>query len=189
MADRKPFILNASTQTLPNRPMSRHSVEFYRSETDLLPNLSKFIVSGIGQGESCIIIATKPHSVKFRKAISQAGIKCLSAERSGHLLILDAQQTLNQFMVNGLPDREKFYKSVGAIISEQSSKSNGLRAFGEMVALLWKAGNKKAVIQLESLWEELGNYYPFNLYCAYPELHFVMDVEARLEISHLHDSI
>ena len=40
--------------------------------------------------------------------------------------------------------------------------------FGEMVWLLWDAGQVNAAIEVETLWNELGHQYPFSLLCAYP---------------------
>ncbi len=42
-----------------------------------------------------------------------------------------------------------------------------VRAFGEMVALLWTEGNQAAAIRLEELWNELAQTRTFCLYCAY----------------------
>jgi anti-sigma regulatory factor (Ser/Thr protein kinase) len=42
-----------------------------------------------------------------------------------------------------------------------------VRIYGEMVALLWDAGNVTAAIALEALWNDLGRRLPFSLFCAY----------------------
>ncbi len=36
-----------------------------------------------------------------------------------------------------------------------------------MVALLWDASRVETAIELEALWNELGNHDPFSLLCAY----------------------
>src|SRR6185369_562599 len=43
-----------------------------------------------------------------------------------------------------------------------------VRAFGEMVALLWADGRREAALELEALWNELGANLSFSLLCAYP---------------------
>lgn len=43
-----------------------------------------------------------------------------------------------------------------------------VRAYGEMVALLWNQGLVTAAIELESLWNGLGRAEAFSLFCAYP---------------------
>jgi hypothetical protein len=42
-----------------------------------------------------------------------------------------------------------------------------VRAFGEMVALLWAQGKSQAALELEDLWNELPGHHPFSLMCAY----------------------
>jgi PAS domain S-box-containing protein len=43
-----------------------------------------------------------------------------------------------------------------------------VRAFGEMVALAWAAGNWDGACQLEALWNDLAKRRSFALFCAYP---------------------
>ena len=42
-----------------------------------------------------------------------------------------------------------------------------VRAYGEMVALLWEHGDVLAAIELEELWNDLGRELDFSLLCAY----------------------
>jgi signal transduction histidine kinase len=42
-----------------------------------------------------------------------------------------------------------------------------MRVFGEMVDVLWRAGNQRGAIQLEELWNQLGETMPLVLLCAY----------------------
>jgi hypothetical protein len=45
--------------------------------------------------------------------------------------------------------------------------AEGLRAYGEMVGILWKARQFAAAIRLEQLWNKLLEQASFSLYCAY----------------------
>jgi hypothetical protein len=42
-----------------------------------------------------------------------------------------------------------------------------IRAYGEMVNVLWKDGLTAAAIRLETLWNELAKSYDFKLLCGY----------------------
>jgi hypothetical protein len=42
-----------------------------------------------------------------------------------------------------------------------------VRAYGEMVDILWQAGNRDAAIRLEEYWNELAKLQTFSLFCAY----------------------
>ena len=82
-------------------------------------------------------------------------------------------------MKNGKPDWERFAIVIGDAIAQVRPRNgqSGLRAFGEMVGLLWNARQFDAAIRLEKYWNRLLSRSAFRLYCSYsmdvfdPELH------------------
>ena len=66
----------------------------------------------------------------------------------------------------------------------ERSSTRFVFAFGEMVALLYAAGNPAGAIRVEQLWNELAQRQSFSLYCAYPlsSLEKNLDVDALVEI-------
>jgi signal transduction histidine kinase len=61
----------------------------------------------------------------------------------------------------------------------RSAERNGggvIRAYGEMVDLLWEHGNTEGAIRLEELWNELAVTRKFTLLCAYAMGHFYKNV-------------
>src|SRR6185436_9997119 len=77
-------------------------------------------------------------------------------------------ETLSQFMVDGLPEPGRFQTVIGDVIASVTDGRARVKAFGEMVALLWSEGNHAAAIQLEQLWNDLQKAHSFSLFCAYP---------------------
>jgi hypothetical protein len=79
---------------------------------------------------------------------------------------------------------------IGQLIRQATGTGRRVRVFGEIVALLWDAGQVTAAIELERLWNELGRQYPFSLFCAYPA-HSVTDdhLGAFAEVCHLHAEV
>jgi PAS domain S-box-containing protein len=71
-------------------------------------------------------------------------------------------------MVDGLPDPQRFLEIIGSIIRQAGERRLRVRAFGEMVALLWEEGNQAGAIHLEELWNDLARIHSFSLFCAYP---------------------
>ena len=57
---------------------------------------------------------------------------------------------------------------IGGLIRQAGTGGRPVRAYGEMVALLWDDGLVNAAIQLEAMWNELGQAHPFSLLCGYP---------------------
>jgi MEDS: MEthanogen/methylotroph, DcmR Sensory domain len=92
------------------------------------------------------------------------------AVRDGSLVLLDADEALSQFMVNGQPDWDLFDSTVGASVREVQLRAAGfsLRAYGEMVGILWTQGRFSAAMVLEEFWNTVLESTEFRLFCAYP---------------------
>jgi signal transduction histidine kinase/ActR/RegA family two-component response regulator len=96
------------------------------------------------------------------------GLDVANARASGRYVSLDAAETLSKFMVDGSPNPEAFNQLMGNVISNVTDGRAPVRAFGEMVALLWAEGNYAGAIRLEELWNDLQKSHCFSLFCAYP---------------------
>lgn len=163
-----------------------HFVQFYQTDNDLLAKLAGFIEQGLRSRETCIVVATKAHMRELDSLLLTRGIDAPALQKTGQYVPLDATEMLSTFMVNELPDRDLFYGTVGSLVEASVQKGQPIRIYGEMVAVLWKDGNKEAVLQLEQLWNELLEAHPCTLFCAYPDLHFIMDRAVQAEISICH---
>jgi PAS domain S-box-containing protein len=151
---------------------SGHVVQFYADDTFLLDALSRFIGTALGAGDAAIVIATKQHRDGLAQRLKTRGFDLNKALTQGRYVALDAAETLTQFMVGGIPSEALFSDVIGRLVASTRAASEGdnprLAAFGEMVALLWAAGNAKAAIRLEQLWNDLAKKHSFALRCAYP---------------------
>ncbi len=147
---------------------SEHFVQFYESEVFLLDSLSGFIDTGLSAGDACIVIATKAHRERLEERLKAKGLDLIAAHSRGEYIALDAGETLSKFMVDGLPEPQRFLEIIGSIIRQAGERRLRVRAFGEMVALLWEEGNQAGAIHLEELWNDLARTHSFSLFCAYP---------------------
>ena len=89
--------------------------------------------------------------------------------------------TLARCMAGSQPDWALFENIIGAAIGRAWPRQGdtGLRAYGEMVGLLWKAGQFAAAIRLEQLWNRLLAQSSFSLYCSYEIDIFSKDFHPR----------
>jgi len=145
-----------------------HFLQFYHAdERPLVRNVGRFLCEGLNQGDHLILISTKEHTASFTDelAVLNAGVD--AARRDGKLVCLDARETLAQFMVDGRPDAERFRSVIGSLLLRFSSNAGGVRAYGEMVNVLWKDGLTAVALRLEQLWNDLLRDFEFSLYCAY----------------------
>jgi len=146
-----------------------HAVQFYGNEQSLFTTVAGFLGEGLITGQPAIVIATESHRVAIVEHLCGRLIDCESARRSGSLLLLDAEDTLGQFMIGDEPDADLFEQNVGRLI-QQMVDGRGrplIRAYGEMVDVLWKQGRPEAAIKLEILWNKLALKYSFALLCGY----------------------
>lgn len=172
--------------------VDRHAVQFYDRDDFLLEGVTRFVSMGISDGDCSIVIATKAHRVDLDARLVRRGLDLNAARRRGSYIALDAAETLAKFMVGNTPDPAKFDAVVGGLIERtvQGPPIRGVRAFGEMVALLWAAGNPDGAIELERLWNRLAQRQTFSLLCGYPMRAFAGSEHGRgfaaVNAEHMH---
>ena len=72
-------------------------------------------------------------------------------------------------MIEGQPDWERFARTIQEAIGEiHTFDGKGVRAYGEMVGLLWARGQFAAAIRLEDFWNRLVKSHRMRLFCGYP---------------------
>jgi hypothetical protein len=157
-----------------------HVVEFYSDDTAFLNTLSDYISEGLKKGESVIVVATASHRVSLEFRLRALGFPLSTLVNDDRYIALDAEETLGKLMIGDLPDERVFQQLATLLLGRARKNGCGVRAFGEMVALLWTKGNKTASKQLESLWNQLRRKQEFQLFCAYPSK--VFDKNSELEI-------
>ena len=147
-----------------------HLVQLYGNNQALIRNVSRYLWEGLKRGDGLLVIATEKHREAFFRELQELDTDADAAVRDGRLVLLDAEETLAGFMVEGQPDWTRFERIVLAAMREVHARTGrtGLRAYGEMVGVLWTAGKFSAAIRLEQFWNQLLASNGFNLYCAYP---------------------
>ena len=131
-----------------------HAVQFYGDETELFKTVGTFLSEGLVAGQPAIVIATPDHAAAIQEALSSHLIDVPRARHLGDLVMLDAEETLGTFMHNGMPDKILFQRHAGALM-EQTVRGRGrmpLRAYGEMVDVLWRRGRPTR----RSAWRSCG---------------------------------
>ena len=145
-----------------------HFVQFYESDEFLLDSLGGYVGAGLHKGDACVVVSRRARHEGLAQRLRSSGLDPAAAHARGQYVTLDAAELLSKFMVGGLPEPSRFEEVVGGLMERAASGSRRVRAFGEMVALLWAEGNRDAAIRLEGLWNGLQKTRPFLLYCAYP---------------------
>ena len=158
-----------------------HVVQIYENDKVFLDSLEGFVGSGIMEGESVIIIATYEHRLALEERLRNQGFDLQALTVADRYIALDAKETLDKFMVNNWPDEKLFFECIPAVIKRGQQNNRKVRAFGEMVALLWVQGHNGATVQLENLWNKLHRNKDFSLFCAYPKIGFTQDINTSID--------
>jgi MEDS: MEthanogen/methylotroph, DcmR Sensory domain len=166
-------------------------VQFYGHEEELADRVAGYLLAALRRDGVAVVIATAAHRQAFEGRLAQAGVDLAAAARSGTYLALDADDTVRALMPGGRLDHDAFERVVGGLIRRAGQPDRPVRAYGEIVALLWDAGLVNAAVQLEEMWDSLGQRYPFSLFCSYPasSVSGGAHLEAFAEVCRLHRSV
>jgi hypothetical protein len=168
-----------------------HVVQIYGDDRVFLDGLEGFVGNALRQGEAAIVIATAMHLHGLEERLRRNGVDVDLARRENRYVARLAEETLDSFMVEDWPDEQRFRGAMESLIRiARGSKGRKVRAFGEMVAILWSRGNHAATIHLELLWSKVCSAEKFPLYCAYPRDTFSRNAtESIVEICRIHSRV
>jgi signal transduction histidine kinase/ActR/RegA family two-component response regulator len=169
-----------------------HLVQFYDDEARLVEVVGAFVAQALSAPEeSALIIATAEHVIAFENELRARGFDPAVARRDGRLRVVDASAALTEFLVNGLPDPGRFATALARWSDRARQEKRRLRAYGEMVNVLWQRGDRLAAQQLEELWCVAVKDQAFPLLCAYSMDGFATsdDVGAFDEVCRHHSQV
>ena len=94
-------------------------------------------------------------------------------------------------MPDGRIDPKAFRRVIGSLLERAAAAGRPVRAYGEMVALLWEAGDVLAAIELEELWNDIARDHDFGLLCGYRSASVAGDHHdaARQRVCCLHSAV
>jgi anti-sigma regulatory factor (Ser/Thr protein kinase) len=145
-----------------------HVVQIYGEEAELTDDVSRFLAEGLAADGAVIVIATPAHRYAFLRRVAERGVDVAAACDTGRYHSLDAAETLSAFTVDGSLSRDRFVEVISGVIAAAGSGGRPVRAYGEMVSLLWAADDVAGAVQLETFWNDLMRSRQLSLYCAYP---------------------
>lgn len=144
-----------------------HQIEFYQSEQLLYRSVMKFVMEGLKNAEAVIVVSSNSHEQALKLALErQIHSNKLSLE-NGQLTFINADEFLSKMSVKNSINAAYFHSVLGESVKQARARFGSVRAYGEMVDLLWKRGDIEATIQLENEWAVLLSHHPLTLLCGY----------------------
>jgi hypothetical protein len=169
---------------------SYHAVRFYESKESLCRLVAEFLGEGLAIGQPALIIGTPEHRAAISDELRARRVDVEHLEAEGDLLLIDARTALASFMIDAVPDDVLFHARMISSIERlcRGRRDCTVRAYGEMVDLLWKDGESVAAVQLEILWNRLAMTHDFSLLCGYAMGNFYKDASIG-DICHHHTHV
>jgi hypothetical protein len=142
-----------------------HAVQVYDETADLV----SAVVPYLSAGSPALVIATPEHGRALLDALPE----------QADVVVRDAEAMLAAICDGGSVSPAVFERVVGGAVDELAARCPGrtIRAFGEMVDLLWQRGRRREALVLEELWNELQRSRPVALLCAYRADVFDVDTQ------------
>jgi hypothetical protein len=172
--------LNWST-FIDEAPPAEHAVQVYDEPGELVASVTRFLDAGFRAGEPAVVLATAAHWEGTAAELEARSWDLGALEQQGLLMRRDAEQTLAAFMEGDVPSQTRFDHVVGGLVDDVAARFPGrtVRAFGEMVDVLWRTGRAAGAMLLEDLWNALQRTRGFALLCGYQLDIFDVDVQAN----------
>jgi hypothetical protein len=158
-----------------------HAVRFYENKASLCRTVADFLGEGLAVGHPGLVIATPAHRCGVLSELRSRHFDVDGLQAAGDLLLLDAREVLATFMIDGMPDSTLFNTHVPPAIDRlcRGRRDCTIRAYGEMVDVLWQDGSTAAAIRLEMCWNQLAMTKDFSLLCGYAMGSFYKDAGLR----------
>jgi MEDS: MEthanogen/methylotroph, DcmR Sensory domain len=167
-----------------------HFVQIYESEEVFMDILASFASDALKHDHVAVVIATRVHRQGLNERLMESGHDLAALRLQDRFISLDVEEMLRKFMANGWVDDKLFFQFVADILARATKDGRKVRAFGEMVTIMWSKGYYGAAVRMEHLCHRLCAENSFPLFCAYPEIGFAENgSEAMAHICAAHSKI
>jgi hypothetical protein len=160
--------LHTSSALIAKAPAGRHYCQLHRNPDTLAEAVALFVGTGLRRGDGVVLLAEPESIERFWSQLARVDIDPEPYRGTGQLVVADADTVLRQIMSGDMPDWPEFQRVVGGLLQRvRDPQRSTVRAYGELVNVLWHRGNPDAAITLEEFWNELARLHPFSLFCGY----------------------
>ncbi len=148
-------------------PTYNHMVQVCQNVTSQAEILTRYIKEGLLNNEGVIVIARPSLRRTVLSKLDALGFDSQTIKNQGQVRFFDAEFLLSNILIDGVIEEQAFQKLVGIPIQAAQSKFGKVRAFGEMVDILWQRDLQDMAMQLEDLWEDLCTKQGLVFLCTY----------------------
>lgn len=146
-----------------------HDAVVYETDASLCDSVAEFLADGLRASDTVVVLATTAHRDLLIERLAARGHNWTRAVGARRLWWVEARQALEFFMMGRKADAARFEKHIGGLLAScrAAFPSGRIRAYGEMVDLLWREGHPEEALRVEHLWNGLAGEHDFALLCAH----------------------
>lgn len=157
-----------------------HIVTTYHDDGALARTVARYLHDGVEQGDLLLLIITPENLKNVEAQLRRHGHDPDDLRSRGQLVVLDAQETLSALIPNRAIDPSRFRAVIGGSYRRAVHEAHPrVRAYGEMVDLLWQEGDLQQAMLLERCWEDFTASHAMLLLCAYRVSFLAGEAESR----------
>jgi hypothetical protein len=159
-----------------------HIVQLYQDQEFLNRAVCRYARAGLANGEGVMLFPTLTHWNAFRPRLEAEGVDVRAAQERRQLTVVDADEILPRLMRGAMPDPPVFRRVFGDVVGQARAGGSyqKVRAWGEMVNILWLRGDVAASMNLEDLFDQLNKIVDIVMFCSFLMDNFDGDVHERM---------
>jgi DNA-binding NarL/FixJ family response regulator len=148
-----------------------HEAGLCSEDSLVLDAYVRFGKPALDAGKTFIVVGSEPRRSAVQRQLETLGVDVERAVRERRYLSLDMADVLSQFMVDGWPDEERFWKAAVSVMTRAAAAARcsppGVAACGECAPTLLRDGSVEAAIRLEHLWDTFARTFNVDILCPY----------------------
>lgn len=152
-------------------PCQRHVVHFYARSDARDRAVVDWVLPALRGGGGALLVCTPGNASRIRAGLSDAGLDVAGLERHDRLMIVRARDLMARFIdADGLRPETFRRLAHDLLVKIRLGCGNAqapVRVWGEMVHLLWEAGDARSAHRLEQLWNDALPESGVDLLCSY----------------------
>lgn len=149
------------------RAAESHVVQLCPNKSAQAKLLTNYISEGLLNNEAVIVIARPVLRKALWTKLQALGLDMVRYKARGQIKLYDAELLLSTILLNDVVDEHYFHTFIGSQIEAARATYGKVRAFGEMVEILWQRGLRDTALQLETIRNDLGKKYELTVLCTH----------------------
>lgn len=147
--------------------MHCHDVQIYSERNELAARVAAFLTEGLERGDGCLVLATAGTVRAFAPVLAGRGLDLEALQAERRLALADAERIVAEICTGTEPSAVALEAVVVRLTDGLDAPSGRIRAYGELVDVLWQRGARAESERLEEYWNRLLGRHGIDLLCGY----------------------